>query len=186
MKIFPAVVLVHYDHTTGHSQLVIERVTKKDSGTYTCVAENRVGTIKSLGFVSVLGKKKRYPFDCPINDYNCPTVNQYFCWSTEPPIIDKDPRSNRIEPLGGNAILNCEVRGDPLPTIRWSKNGIRVTIGNRIRQLNNGSLAIYGTMVHVDCAAELQSNQRGTVVVKCASAVFRTERRRRQLHVCGY
>ncbi|XP_056893820.1 hemicentin-1 isoform X2 [Takifugu flavidus] len=112
------IVPVHYDHMNGHSELVIERVTKEDSGTYSCVAENRVGTIKSLGFVSVL----------------------------EPPIIDGDLHSNRIEPLGGNAILNCEVRGDPLPTVRWSKNGIHINISNRIRQLNNGSLAIYGTV----------------------------------------
>uniref|UniRef100_A0A671W9G0 Hemicentin 1 n=1 Tax=Sparus aurata TaxID=8175 RepID=A0A671W9G0_SPAAU len=94
------------------------QVSKDDSGTYTCVAENNVGTIKSLGFVYV----------------------------KEPPIIDGDLHSNRIEPLGGNAILNCEVRGDPLPTIRWSKNGINIQINNRIRQLDNGSLAIYGTV----------------------------------------
>lgn len=67
--------------------------------------------------------------------------------SPEPPIIDGDLRSNRIEPLGGNAILNCEVRGDPLPTIQWSKSGINIRISNRIRQLDNGSLAIYGTVV---------------------------------------
>lgn len=65
----------------------------------------------------------------------------------EPPIIDGDLHSNRIEPLGGNAILNCEVRGDPLPTIQWSKSGINIRISNRIRQLDNGSLAIYGTVV---------------------------------------
>lgn len=82
-----------------------------------------------------------------INSYNSHTLNKYFCLPTEPPIIDGDLRSNRIEPLGGNAILNCEVRGDPLPTIRWSKNGIHINISNRIRQLNNGSLAIYGTVV---------------------------------------
>lgn len=68
-------------------------------------------------------------------------------FSSEPPIIDGDLHSNRIEPLGGNAILNCEVRGDPLPTIQWSKNGINMQISNRIRQLDNGSLAIYGTVV---------------------------------------
>lgn len=51
-------VLVHYDHMSSHSELVIERVSKEDSGTYTCVAENSVGTIKSLGFVSVLGENK--------------------------------------------------------------------------------------------------------------------------------
>ncbi|XP_035509461.1 hemicentin-1 [Morone saxatilis] len=112
------IIPVHYDHMNGHSELVKERVSKDDSGTYTCVAENNVGTIKSLGFVYV----------------------------KEPPIIDGDLHSNRIEPLGGNAILNCEVRGDPLPTIRWSKNGINIQISNRIRQLHNGSLAIYGTV----------------------------------------
>lgn len=67
--------------------------------------------------------------------------------SAEPPIIDGDLHANRIEALGGNAILNCEVRGDPLPTIQWSKNGINIQISNRIRQLDNGSLAIYGTVV---------------------------------------
>ncbi|XP_022603168.1 hemicentin-1 [Seriola dumerili] len=112
------IIPVHYDHMNGRSELVIEKVSKEDSGTYTCVAENSVGTIKSLGFVYV----------------------------KEPPIIDGDLHSNRIEPLGGNAILNCEVRGDPLPTIQWSKNGINIQISNRIRQLDNGSLAIYGTV----------------------------------------
>lgn len=52
--------LVHYDHVNGHSELVIERVSKDDSGTYTCMAENNVGTIKSLGFVYVKGKNTRY------------------------------------------------------------------------------------------------------------------------------
>ncbi|XP_026178915.1 hemicentin-1 [Mastacembelus armatus] len=112
------IIPVHYDHMSGYSELVIERVSKDDAGTYTCVAENSVGTIKSLGFVYV----------------------------KEPPVIDGDLRSNHIEPLGGNAILNCEVRGDPLPTIQWSKNGINVEISNRIRVLDNGSLAIYGTV----------------------------------------
>lgn len=47
---------VQYDHMNGHSELVIDRVSKDDSGTYTCIAENNVGTIKSLGFVYVKGK----------------------------------------------------------------------------------------------------------------------------------
>ncbi|CAG5863670.1 unnamed protein product [Menidia menidia] len=112
------IIPVHYDHLNDHSELVIERVNKDDSGTYTCVAQNSVGTLKSLGYIYV----------------------------KEPPIIDGDLHSNRIEPLGGNAILNCEVRGDPLPKIQWTKNGINIQISNRIRQLNNGSLAIYGTV----------------------------------------
>lgn len=150
--IYCCAVLVHYDHMNGHSELVIERVTKEDSGTYSCVAENRVGTIKSLGFVSVLGDcsltiKSNVLMHSAIRYTHNQTVDKSFCLSTEPPIIDGDLHSNRIEPLGGNAILNCEVRGDPLPTVRWSKNGIHINISNRIRQLNNGSLAIYGTVV---------------------------------------
>lgn len=75
------------------------------------------------------------------------TVIKFLSPSPEPPIIDGDLHSNHIEPLGGNAILNCEVRGDPLPTIQWTKNGINIQISNRIRILDNGSLAIYGTLV---------------------------------------
>ncbi|NXU50379.1 HMCN1 protein, partial [Turnix velox] len=107
-----------YDDVNGHSELVIERVSKDDSGTYVCTAENSVGSIKAIGFVYV----------------------------KEPPVFQGDYHSSRIEPLGGNAVLNCEVRGDPPPTIQWSKKGVGVQISNRIRQLNNGSLAIYGTV----------------------------------------
>ncbi|XP_062920094.1 hemicentin-1 isoform X2 [Mobula hypostoma] len=112
------IIPAQYDDVNGHSKLVIEKTSKDDSGTYVCTAENRVGSIKAIGFVYV----------------------------KEPPIFDGDFNPNRIEPLGGNAILNCEVRGDPLPTIQWSKKGIHIPISNRIRQLHNGSLAIYGTV----------------------------------------
>uniref|UniRef100_A0A663M826 Hemicentin 1 n=1 Tax=Athene cunicularia TaxID=194338 RepID=A0A663M826_ATHCN len=93
-------------------------VSKDDSGTYVCTAENTVGSVKAIGFVYV----------------------------KEPPVFKGDYHSSRIEPLGGNAMLNCEVRGDPPPTIQWSKKGVSILISNRIRQLNNGSLAIYGTV----------------------------------------
>lgn len=54
---YPLICLaVHYDHMNGYSELVIDRVSKDDSGTYSCVAENSAGTIKSLGFVYVKGK----------------------------------------------------------------------------------------------------------------------------------
>ncbi|NXJ63832.1 HMCN1 protein, partial [Rostratula benghalensis] len=112
------IIPAQYDDVNGHSELVIERVSKDDSGTYVCSAENTVGSIKAIGFVYV----------------------------KEPPVFKGDYDSSRIEPLGGNAMLNCEVRGDPPPTIQWSKKGVGVQISNRIRQLNNGSLAIYGTV----------------------------------------
>ncbi|XP_067846589.1 hemicentin-1 isoform X2 [Heptranchias perlo] len=112
------IIPAQYDNINGHSELVIEKVSKEDSGTYICTAGNRVGSINAIGFVYV----------------------------KEPPIFDGDFNPNCIEPLGGSAILNCEVRGDPPPTIQWSKKGINIQITNRIRQLHNGSLAIYGTV----------------------------------------
>ncbi|XP_019355735.1 hemicentin-1 isoform X2 [Alligator mississippiensis] len=107
-----------YDTMNGHSELVIERVSKEDSGTYMCTAENTVGSVKAIGFVYV----------------------------KEPPVFKGDYHSSRIEPLGGNAILNCEVLGDPPVTIQWRKRGVGIQISDRIRQLSNGSLAIYGTV----------------------------------------
>ncbi|XP_065792281.1 hemicentin-1 isoform X2 [Muntiacus reevesi] len=112
------IIPAHFDSINGHSELVIERISKEDSGTYVCTAENSVGFVKAIGFVYV----------------------------KEPPVFKGDYPSNWIEPLGGNAILNCEVKGDPAPTIQWSRRGIDIEISHRIRQLGNGSLAIYGTV----------------------------------------
>ncbi|XP_044243814.3 hemicentin-1 isoform X3 [Ursus arctos] len=112
------IIPAHFDSVNGHSELVIERVSKEDSGTYVCTAENSVGFVKAIGFVYV----------------------------KEPPVFKGDYPSNWIEPLGGNAVLNCEVKGDPAPTIQWSRKGVDIEINHRIRQLVNGSLAIYGTV----------------------------------------
>ncbi|XP_026645393.1 hemicentin-1 [Microtus ochrogaster] len=112
------IIPAHFDSVNGHSELVIERVSTEDSGTYVCTAENSVGFVKAIGFVYV----------------------------KEPPVFKGDYPSNWIEPLGGNAILNCEVRGDPAPTIQWSRKGADIETNHRIQQLGNGSLAIYGTV----------------------------------------
>ena len=54
----------HYDHM-GHSELLVERVTKEDSGSYTCVAENTAGTVQSVAFVYVKGAPPHPPRSGP-------------------------------------------------------------------------------------------------------------------------
>ncbi|XP_036351171.2 hemicentin-1 [Ochotona princeps] len=112
------VIPAHFDSARGHSELLVERVAKADSGTYVCTAENSVGLVKAIGSVYV----------------------------KEPPVFKGEYPSNWIQPLGGNAILDCEVRGDPAPTIQWNRKGVEIETSHRIRQLGNGSLAIYGTV----------------------------------------
>lgn len=47
--------------------------------------------------------------------------------------------------------LDCSVAGDPVPQILWTKNGRPVTLSERVRQLDNGSLVIYNLLVSTTC-----------------------------------
>lgn len=40
---------------SGRSSVIIENVTVSDGGTYVCIAENTVGSIRALSFVRVRG-----------------------------------------------------------------------------------------------------------------------------------
>ncbi|MBN3299469.1 HMCN1 protein, partial [Amia calva] len=111
-KPLPGTVLCYH----GKSSVVIEKVSKGDAGTYVCVAENGVGTIRAISFVRV----------------------------REPPVLDGTSHTSQTEPLGGTAMLDCAVRGDPVPTLRWHRNGQPLLSTLRLHQLRNGSLAIYG------------------------------------------
>ncbi|XP_069772736.1 hemicentin-1-like [Narcine bancroftii] len=111
-------VSVRAPQTEGLSELMIENVSKEDSGTYVCTAENVVGVIRAIGFVYV----------------------------KEAPVLWGAISEYQMEPLGGNVILNCDARGDPVPSINWNKNGSPLAVSNRIWQMDNGSLAIYRTV----------------------------------------
>lgn len=71
--------VVHYDHMNGYSELVIDRVNKDDSGTYTCTAENSVGTIKSVGFVYVKGKDTLPSYVTSFYIFNWIPIKTSFC-----------------------------------------------------------------------------------------------------------
>ncbi|XP_023961842.2 hemicentin-2 isoform X1 [Chrysemys picta bellii] len=125
---------------SGQSTLQREAVTREDTGTYACVAENGVGSVKAVAFVYVKGTL------------------------AEAPVLRGEVSAYQVEPLGGNALLNCEAHSDPAPVIHWNKNGLPVLGSPHLRQLQNGSLAIYGTVSddagRYKCVAE---NEVGTV-----------------------
>uniref|UniRef100_H0VN85 Hemicentin 2 n=1 Tax=Cavia porcellus TaxID=10141 RepID=H0VN85_CAVPO len=118
----------------GGSTLQRAAVTRKDSGTYVCWAENRVGRVQAVSFVHV----------------------------KEAPVLQGEPFSRLVEPVGGSIQLDCLVRGDPAPNIRWTKDGLPLW-DSRLR-IQNGSLTIHRTKMadagQYQCLAE---NEVGAV-----------------------
>ncbi|KAM6237533.1 hemicentin-2 [Spheniscus humboldti] len=125
---------------SGWSTLRREAATRADSGTYICRAENSAGAIRATAFVSV----------------------------QEAPIIRGDPSTYQVEPLGGDARLDCDAQGHPAPLVRWSKDGVLVAASGRLRQLQNGSLAIHGIgstdAGHYRCMVENDAGTAAKVV----------------------
>ncbi|EHA98366.1 Hemicentin-1, partial [Heterocephalus glaber] len=99
----------------GGSTLQRAAVTREDSGTYVCWAENRVGRVQVVSFVHV----------------------------KEAPILQGEAFSHLEEPVGGSIQLDCMVHGDPAPDIRWTKDGLPLW-DSRLR-VQNGSLTIHKT-----------------------------------------
>ncbi|XP_036791689.1 hemicentin-1 [Oncorhynchus mykiss] len=99
----------------GRSSLVIENVTLRDAGTYVCLAENSVGTIRALSFVRI----------------------------REPPVLKGEAHTSQTVAQSGTAMLDCPVHGDPSPVLRWVHDGRPLLRSLRLQSLHNGSLAIY-------------------------------------------
>lgn len=64
---------------------------------------------------------------------------------TEAPVLQGEAFSYLVGPVGGSIRLDCVVHGDPVPNIRWIKDGLPLK-GSRLRhRLQNGSLTIRRT-----------------------------------------
>ncbi|CAD7667905.1 unnamed protein product [Nyctereutes procyonoides] len=120
----------------GGSTLQRVAVTREDSGTYVCWAENRVGRVQAVSFVHV----------------------------KEAPVLQGEAFSYLVEPVGSSVQLDCVVHGVPEPDIRWIKDGLPFR-GSRFRhRLQNGSLSIRRT--EMDDAGQYQclaENEMGAV-----------------------
>ncbi|XP_061289826.1 hemicentin-2 isoform X2 [Bos javanicus] len=120
----------------GGSTLQRVAVTREDSGTYVCWAENRVGRVQAVSFVHV----------------------------KEAPVLQGESFSYLVEPVGGSVRLDCAVRGDPTPDIYWIKDGLPLRGGRLRHRLQNGSLIIRRT--EMDDAGQYQclaENELGAV-----------------------
>ncbi|XP_061867610.1 hemicentin-2 [Colius striatus] len=124
----------------GQSTLRREAATHADSGTYVCHAENSNGAISASAFISI----------------------------REAPIIRGNPSTYQVEPPGADALLDCNARGHPEPLVHWTKDGVLVGAGGRLRQLLNGSLAIRALgsedVGHYRCVAENDGGTAAKVV----------------------
>ncbi|XP_058491292.1 hemicentin-1 [Solea solea] len=120
----------------GRSSIIIDNVTRGDAGTYVCIAENRVGSIRALSFVRI----------------------------REPPVLKGEAHMSQTVVQGGSAMLDCPVHGDPSPVLRWLRDGKPLLRSLRIQALRNGSLVIYSISAadegEYQCVAE---SEAGTV-----------------------
>uniref|UniRef100_A0A2K5KA06 Hemicentin-2 n=1 Tax=Colobus angolensis palliatus TaxID=336983 RepID=A0A2K5KA06_COLAP len=137
----------------GGSTLQRASVSREDSGTYVCWAENRVGRTQAVSFVHV----------------------------KEAPVLQGEAFSYLVEPVGGSIQLDCVARGDPVPAIRWIKDDLPLR-GSRLRhQLQNGSLTIRRTerddAGQYQCLAENEMGMAKKVVILVlqSAPVFQVE-----------
>ncbi|XP_007565210.1 hemicentin-1 [Poecilia formosa] len=127
----------------GRSSVLSENVTLNDAGTYVCLAENSVGSIRALSFVRI----------------------------REPPVLKGEAHTSQTVVQGGTAMLDCPVHGDPSPVLRWLRNGKPLNRLLRMQALHNGSLVIYSITAadegEYQCVAESEAGSaERTVTLK--------------------
>nr|XP_054769474.1 hemicentin-1-like [Lytechinus pictus] len=158
---------------TESHELIIDRVQEIDSGTYTCVAENSIGSNR-LNFyltVQVAPTFTHFPNDVELAAGNrleliCEAVGvpmpdiTWLVNGTElipmPPRIIPVPSDTTLT-LGERAILTCATEGDPRPEVTWLKDNRPVALSDSMQQTSDGSLIIAPTAIsdagHYRCQA---------------------------------
>ncbi|XP_033947808.1 hemicentin-1 [Pseudochaenichthys georgianus] len=117
----------------GRGSLIIENVTMSEAGTYVCIAENSVGSIRALSFVRI----------------------------REPPVLKGEAHMSQTAVQGGSAMLDCPVHGDPSPVLHWLRDDKPLLRSIRMQALHNGSLVIYSITAadegEYQCVAESEA-----------------------------
>ena len=96
-----------------HNKIIIEGLSKKDTGNYGCNATNSIGYVYKDVILNVLALK---------------------------PEIE-DPPKDVATADGLDVELTCKVFGAPKPVVKWVRDGLEL-IGSRYRVLDSGNLLI--------------------------------------------
>ncbi|XP_063855211.1 obscurin-like isoform X6 [Scylla paramamosain] len=96
--------------------LVFQNVTPEDAGLYTCVASTSCGKISCSAELTVEGSINRLLRD------------------PEPPSIKEEMTDTTVS-VGGSAMLECKVGGYPKPELKWTKNGLDLETGGKMKVL---------------------------------------------------
>lgn len=105
-------------YVTSQGTLQIRGVQKEDAGYYICSALSVAGSATIRAFLQVTSVD-----DIP------------------PPIIQIGP-ANQTLPTGSVAMLPCRAIGNPMPRIRWYKDGMPLQTNQRLIIVQSGSLKI--------------------------------------------
>ncbi|XP_067398758.1 neural cell adhesion molecule L1-like protein isoform X3 [Emydura macquarii macquarii] len=116
--------------------LKIEQVSAKDEGIYECTASNSLGRAKHEFQVHV----------------------------EEPPRWIKKPESG-VYSIGSNALLLCEVIGNPDPTIKWKLNGMPIDKINYRGRVSAGEISITNLQLQDSAVYQCEAtNKHGTIL----------------------
>ncbi|XP_055387445.1 roundabout homolog 2 [Condylostylus longicornis] len=105
-------------HVTNKGTLQIRGAQKEDAGYFVCSALSVAGSSTIRAFLQVTS----------VDD-------------TPPPIIQIGP-TNQTLPKGSYAMLPCRATGNPIPKIKWYKDGISLQNTHRFMIVQSGSLKI--------------------------------------------
>ncbi|XP_042877694.1 obscurin-like isoform X2 [Penaeus japonicus] len=96
--------------------LVFQNVTPEDAGLYTCVASTSCGKISCSAELTVEGSINRLQRD------------------PEPPNFKEELADTQVN-VGGSAMLECRIGGYPKPDLEWTRNGLDIKAGGRVKFL---------------------------------------------------
>uniref|UniRef100_A0A3B4AB80 Titin n=1 Tax=Periophthalmus magnuspinnatus TaxID=409849 RepID=A0A3B4AB80_9GOBI len=135
--------------TSSYTSLVIDKMSRNDSGKYSITVENASGTKSAYIVVRVLDTPS-----APINLKVQEITNQSVTLAWEPPLLDGGSKIKNyiVEKREKTFKLDADVRGKPPPTMQWFKDEkpIENTLRLEIKNSETRALMVIKDCVRVD------------------------------------